>query len=186
MRKVLTGQSEDAWGGVRGKSRVVSGTSLVAVGGAPNHDVGEGTEVSQGLNGLMGRTVLTQTNRVVSSDVDGTDVGQSRETDRTGSVGDEVEESASSGDEGTIGSDTVHDTTHGVFTDTVADVTSSPITNSKLGRLEVNSILPPGVVGASQISRSGEKLRDNAVDLLEDSLRELTGRNCRVAGGVCW
>lgn len=186
LRKVLTGQSEDAWGGVRGERRVVSGTGLIAVGRAPNHEVGESTEVSQGLNGLMGRSVLTQTDGVVGSNVDGADVGESREANGASGVGNEVEESASSWDDGTVGSHTVHDTGHGVFTDTVTDVTAGPVTDSKARRLEVDSILPPSVVGSSQIRRAGEKLRDNAVDLLEDSLGKLTRRNCRVAGGVGW
>lgn len=167
-----------------GQGRVVGSAGLVAVSRAPDHAVGEGTEVSQGLNRLVSRTVLTQTNGVVGSDVDDTDAGQSGQTESTGSVGDEVKEGTTGRDDGTVGSQTVHDGSHGVLTHTVAEVAARPLTNAVLRRLEVNSVLPAGVVGASQVSRAGKQLGDDIVDLLEDSLGQLAGGNGSVGGLV--
>jgi hypothetical protein len=136
--------------------------------------------VSQGLNGLVGWAVLTQTDGVVGSDVDDTDAREGRKTDGTSGVGDEVQEGTGGGDNGTIGSETVHNSTHGVLTDTVAEVTAGPLANFVLWGLEVNSVLPAGVVGASQIGGARQKFGKDRVNLLEDSLGELAGGNSGV------
>lgn len=185
LGQVLTGEGEDGGGVLGGQSHVVGSAGLVAVGGTPDHAVGEGTEVSEGLNGLVSRTVLTQTDGVVGSDVDDTDAREGRETDGTGGVGDEVQEGTGGGDNGTVGSETVHDGSHGVLTDTVAEVAAGPLTNTVLRGLEVDGVLPAGVVGASQVSRAGDELGDDVVDLLKDSLAQLTRSNGSVAGLVC-
>jgi len=71
-----------------------------------------------------------------------------------------------------------------VLTHTVAEVAARPLTNSELRGLEVDGVLPAGVVGASQISRAGQKLGNDIVDLLQDGLRELTGSDGSVGGLV--
>lgn len=184
LGQVLTGEGEDGGGVLGGQSHVVGSAGLVAVSGTPDHAVREGTEVSEGLNRLVGRTVLTQTDGVVGSDVDDTDARESRETDGTGGVGDEVQEGTGGRDNGTVGSETVHDGSHGVLTDTVAEVTARPFTNTVLRGLEVNGVLPAGVVGASQVSRAGDELGNDIVDLLKDSLAQFTRSNGSVAGLV--
>lgn len=184
LGQVLTGKGQNAGGVLRGESRVVGSTGLVAISGTPDHAVGESTEVSQGLNRLVSRTVLTQTDGVVGSDVDDANAGESGQTDGTGSVGDEVQEGTGSGDDGTVGSKTVHDSSHGVLTDTVAEVAAGPVTNVVLRGLEVDGVLPAGVVGASQISRAGKQLGDDTVDLLQDGLGQLTGGDSGVGGLV--
>lgn len=167
-----------------GEGRVVSGAGLVAVRRAPDHAVGESAEVGQSLDRLVGRAVLTQTDGVVGSDVDDADVGEGGETDGPGGVGDEVQEGTAGRDDGAIGRETVHDGGHGVLTHTVADVATRPLANAILRGLEVDGVLPAGVVGASQVSRAGEQLGDDTVDLLEHSLGELAGGDRRVAGLV--
>jgi hypothetical protein len=184
LRKVLTGKSEDGRSVLGGKGRVVGSAGLVAVGGTPDHEVRQSTEVCKGLNRLVSRTIFTKTNGVVSGDPDNADLRQSRKTDGTGSIGNEVQESTTSGDDGTVSCETIHDGTHGVLTDTVAEVTTAPLTNAVLRGLEVNSSLPASVVGSSQISGTGEKLRKNTVDLLQDSLGQLTRCNGRIGGLV--
>lgn len=180
LRQILAGQGQDTGGVLGRQSRVVGSAGLVAVSGTPDHAVGQGTEMSQGLDRLVGRAILTQTDGVVGSNVDDTDARQSRQTDGTGGVGDEVQESTTSGDDGTVGGQAVHDGSHGVLTHTVAEVAARPLANAVLRGLEVNGVLPAGVVGASQVSRAGQQLGDDTVDLLEDSLRQLTGGN----GGI--
>lgn len=186
LGQVLAGQGQDTGGVLGGQGRVVGSAGLVAVGGTPDHAVRQGTEVSQGLDGLVGRAVLTQADGVVGSNVDDADARQSRQTDGTSGVGDEVQESTTSGDDGTVGGQTVHDGSHGVLTHTVAEVAARPLTNAVLRGLEVNGVLPAGVVGASQVSRARQQLGDDIVDLLEDSLRQLTGSDGsvgRLVGG---
>ena len=180
LGKVLAGKGQDGGGVLGGEGDVVSGGGLVTVSRAPDHHVGQGTEVGKSLDRLVSGTVLTKTDGVVGGDVDDTLLGEGRETDGTGGVRDEVEESATSGDEGTVSLKTVHDGGHGVLTDTVAHVAARPLANASARRLEVNSGLPAGVVGASEIGRAGNELRNDIVDLLDDSLGELAGGNGRV------
>jgi hypothetical protein len=182
LRQVLTGKGQNAGRVLGGDSGIVGSASLIAVGRTPDHAVGEGTEVSQSLDRLVSRTVLTQTDGVVGSDVDDANAGESRQTDGTGGVGDEVQESTTGRDDGAVGGKAVHDSSHGVLTDTVAEVAAGPVTDVVLRGLEVNGVLPTGVVGASQIGGTREQLGNDAVDLLQDSLGQLTGGNSRVGG----
>ena len=177
LGQVLTGQGHDGRSVLGGDGGVVGSGGLVTVSGAPHHAVGESTEVSQGLNRLVSGTVLTQTDGVVGSDVDDTDAREGGQAEGTGGVGDEVEESTTGGDDGTVGSKTVHDGSHGVLTHTVADVATGPLTDTKVRGLEVNSVLPAGVVGASQIGGTRDQLGKDIVNGFEAGLGELTGSN---------
>lgn len=180
LGKVLAGEGKDGGGVLGGEGDVVSSRALVAVSRAPDHHVGQSAEVSEGLDRLVGRAVLTKTDGVVGGDVDDTLLREGRETDGTSGVGDEVEESATSGDEGAVGGETVHDGGHGVLAHTVAHVATAVLTETSAGGLEVDGGLPTGVVGASQIGRAGDELGNDIVDLLEDGLGKLTGGNGRV------
>lgn len=184
LRKVLAGEGNDAGRGLVGESDLVGSAGLVAVSGAPNHAVGESTEVGKSLNRLMGGAILSKTNGVVSGNPDEADVREGRKTDGTGGVGDEVEESTAIGDDGTVGRKTVHDGTHGMLTDTIADVTTSVVAEASRRVLEVDSTLPPGEVGAGKIGRSTNELGKDRLDLGEHNLGELSGRNSRVRGRV--
>lgn len=184
LGQVLSGEGNDAGGVLGGQGNVVGSASLVAVSRAPDHAVGESTEVSQSLDRLVSRTVLAQTNGVVGGDPDGADARQGRQTDGTGSVGDEVEESTTVGDDGSVGGQTVHDGTHTVLTDTISDVSSGVVSEAGSLGLEVNSLLPAGKVGASQISRSTDKLGQDSLDLAENSLGQLSAGDGSVGGGV--
>ena len=186
LRQVLTGKGQNAGGVLGGQRRVVSSAGFVAISRAPDHAVGQGTEVGQSLNRLVSRTVLTQTDGVVGSDVDDTDVRQGRETNGTGSIGNEVQEGTAGRDDSAVGSETVHDSGHSVLTHTVADVAARTVTNAVLRGLEVDGVLPAGVVGASQVSRAGQEFGDDTVNLLEDSLGQLARGDSRVAGLVGW
>lgn len=184
LGKVLAGESNDAGGVLGGQGDVVGTAGLVTVGRAPDHAVRKGTEVSEGLNRLVGRAVLAQTDGVVGGNPDVADLGQSRQTDGTGSVGDEVEEGTAVGQDGAVGRQTVHDGTHGVLTDTVSDVSAGVVTETSVLGLEIDGILPSGQVGASQIGGTTDKLGDDSLDLAEDSLRQLSRSDGRVGGGV--
>lgn len=186
LGQVLTGESKDAGGVLGGQRNVVGSAGLVPIGRTPHHAVRQRTEVSQGFHRLVSRTVLTQANRVVGSNVDHTNARQSRQTDGTRGVRDEVQESTTGGDDSAVDSQTVHDGSHSVLTHTVADVAAGPVANAVLRGLEVDGVLPAGVVGARQVRRAREKLRDDVVDLLQDRLAQLTrgnGRIARLVGG---
>lgn len=71
-----------------------------------------------------------------------------------------------------------------MLTHTVADVATGPLTNAVFRGLEIDGILPASVVGAGQISGTGHEFRDDRVDLLEDSLRQLTRGDGSVGGLV--
>ena len=184
LGKVLAGKGQDGGSVLGGEGDVVSGGALVAVSRAPDHHVGQGTEVSKSLNRLVSGAVLTKTDGVVGGDVEDALLGERGETHGTGGVRDEVEESATGGDEGAVCGKTVHDGGHGVLAHTVAHVATAPLTDAGVGRLEVDGGLPAGVVGASKIGRAGDELGNDIVDLLEDGLGELTGGNRRVGSLV--
>lgn len=184
LGKALARQGNNAGSVLRGQGNVVSGAGLVSVGRAPDHAVGQGAEVSQRLNRLVGRAVLTQTNGVVGSNPDGADLREGRQTDGTSAIGDEVEEGTGVRQDGAVGGETVHDGTHGVLTDTIADIAAGVVTEAVGLWLEVNSVLPAGKVGTSQVGRATKELGDSSLNLGQDSLRELAGGNGRVSGGV--
>ena len=65
VREVLAGEAEDGGRLLAGKRRVVRGGGLVAVGRAPDVDVGGRAEVGGDLNGLVSGAVLAETDGVV-------------------------------------------------------------------------------------------------------------------------
>lgn len=121
------------------------------------------------LDWLMRRTVLAQADGVMCGDVDNTLVGERREADRTCGIGDEVQESAAGWDGSALYSETVHDTSHAVFTHAVAKVAAGPVADAERRRLEVDCVLPAGVVGARQVCRSGKQIRKAAPAQLRGS-----------------
>lgn len=184
LGKVLARESDDARSVLGSQADVISTAGLVTVGRSPDHGVGESTEVSESLNRLVGRTVLTETDGVVGGNPDGSDAGESRQTNGSGSVRNEVQEGTGVGKDGTVGSETVEDSTHTVLTDTVSDVSTGVVTKTSGLGLEVDSLLPSGQVGASQIGGTTEELGNDTLDLAEDSLGQLSGGNGGVGGSV--
>jgi hypothetical protein len=184
LGQVLAGQGHDGRSVLGGNGGVVGSAGLVAVGGTPDHAVGQSTEVSQSLNRLVSGAVLTQTDGVVGSNVNDTNAGQSRQAEGTGGVRDEVQESTTGGDDGAVGSQTVHDGSHGVLTHTVADVATGPLADAKVRGLEVDSVLPAGVVGASQISGTRDQLGEDIVNGFEAGLGEFARSDGSISGLV--
>lgn len=88
--EVLTRQSEDRGGVLAGECAVVRGGGLVAIGRAPDIDVGSGAEGCDGLNGLVSGAVLAKTNGIVGRNPDDLVSAESRQANGTGSVGNEV------------------------------------------------------------------------------------------------
>ena len=88
--QVLTGEGKDGRSGGALEGNEVSGRGFVTVSGTPEVKVRDGTEVDGGFDGLMGRTVFTETDRVVSCNPDNLMFRKSAQPDGTSSVGHEV------------------------------------------------------------------------------------------------
>lgn len=69
-----------------GERAVVGRGGLIAVGRPPDVTVGQGTEMRDGLDGLVSGTVLTKTDRVVGGNPDDLVVAKRRQTDGTSSI----------------------------------------------------------------------------------------------------
>jgi hypothetical protein len=138
----------------------------------------------KGLDRLVGRTILTETDGVVGSDPDNTDLGNRAQPDGTSSIRYKVQEGAAKRNDVTVGSKTVHDGTHGMLTDTITDVASSIVTKSGGLWLEVGGSLSTSQVGTGQIGRTTNELGNDTIELLEHCLGELARSNSRVGGLV--
>lgn len=73
-----------------GEGAVVRGGGLVAIGWAPDIDVGGGAEGCDGLNGLVSGAVLAKTNGIVGRNPDNLVSTESRQANGTGRVGNKV------------------------------------------------------------------------------------------------
>src|SRR3981189_3642277 len=105
----------------------------------------------------MCRTVLAKTDRVVSRNPDHSDLRKGGKTDCTSCIRNEVQESSSVGNDSTVCRKTVHNSTHAVFTNTIPNITSAPVSEPSGRRLEINCVLPSCKIGASQICRTSNK-----------------------------
>ena len=169
---------------LRLQSDHVTSRGLVTVSGSVDLHVGEGSQPSDGLYRLVGRTILTETDRVVGGDVEDSEVGEGGESNGTGGVRDEVEEGGSEGDDTTVSGETVTDGGHSVLPDTEPDVSSGVVSEPGRGGLEVNGGLGSGQVGTGQIGRTSEQFGEDVPQLGEDGLGELSGSDGGVLGVV--
>ena len=88
--KILAGKGEDGGSGLRLESDKVSSGGFVTVGGTPDVDVGSSTEVSKSLDRLVGRTVLSKTDRIMGGNPDDLVATQSGKPNGTSGVRDKV------------------------------------------------------------------------------------------------
>src|SRR5260221_5555499 len=126
---------------------------------------------------------------------------KSRETDGTCGIGDEVlryssmspgvarrtggihQESATEGNNATVRSQTIHNCTHGVFADAIADIDTLVIAKTAW-RLEVNALRDLGQVGPGQVCTTTEHLRELGSDSGENSLAQLARGDSGIIGLV--
>ena len=76
-------------------------------------------------------------------------------------------------DDAAVRSQTVHNRTHGVFTDAIADIDTLIITKTRAGGLEVNTFRDLGQVRPSQVCTSTEQLREHWGESGEHGLAQL-------------
>lgn len=86
----MAGKGEDGGVGLRTESDEVRGGGFITIGRTPDIDVGGSTEMSEGLDWLVGGTVLPETDRIVGGNPDNLMAGESREADGASSVRNEV------------------------------------------------------------------------------------------------
>lgn len=124
----------------------------------------------------MGWSVLTQADGVVRGDPDDWVAGQGRESEGARGVGNKVQKGTTVGLEvGAVGGNTVHDGTHGVFTDTVTDVSAGVGADAEGWRLEVDGVGPSGQVGRRQVCRTTNEFWQGLFELAENNLGHLSG-----------
>ena len=184
LREVLSGEGEDGRGVLGEDGDEVRGRSLVAIGRSPEGNVGGGSQPSGGLDRLVRRSVLTETDRVVRSNLDDSKVGKGRQSDGTGSVRDEVEECGTEGDDTSVGGETVTDGSHTVLSHTESEVSAGVRSETGRGVLEVLGTLPSGQVGAGQVGGTTDKLGQDLDKLGNGGLGQLSGSDSSILGGV--
>ena len=86
----MAGKGENGGGGLRLKSDKVGSRGFVTVGRAPDVHVGCSTEVGESLDRLVGGTVLSKTDRIVSGDPDDLVATKGGETNSTSGIRDEI------------------------------------------------------------------------------------------------
>mmetsp|Transcript_20881 Transcript_20881/g.35892 ORF Transcript_20881/g.35892 Transcript_20881/m.35892 type:complete len:584 (-) Transcript_20881:129-1880(-) len=172
--EVLTGEDKGS-GSIRaGDGRHISGNSLLGISRAVDIKVGDDTEARDGLNRLVGRSILSNSNGVVGEDVGHTsELSKGSNTESGAHVINEDQEGGSRGLEDSVVSNTVKHGSHGVLADTEVQVLSS--VGLVESRSKVSSIVDVVTGGAVEISRSRDVVGDQLGDLLDDLESRDTG-----------
>lgn len=87
-------------------------------------------------------------------------------------------------DDAAVRSQTIHNRTHGVFTNAIADIDTFIITKTRAGGLEVNTLRNLGQVRPSQVCTSTEQIRELWGESGEHVLAQLARGDGRVSGLV--
>mmetsp|Transcript_5883 Transcript_5883/g.7631 ORF Transcript_5883/g.7631 Transcript_5883/m.7631 type:complete len:621 (-) Transcript_5883:46-1908(-) len=126
--KVLTREDKGSGSLLAGDGRHESGNSLLGIGRPVNINIGDHTKTTYGLNRLMGRTVLTNSDGVVGKNPgDTAELGKTGNTDGGAEVVNEHKEGGTRSLEDSVVSNTVKDGSHGVLTDSEVQVLSSVV-----------------------------------------------------------
>mmetsp|Transcript_830 Transcript_830/g.1761 ORF Transcript_830/g.1761 Transcript_830/m.1761 type:complete len:573 (+) Transcript_830:660-2378(+) len=122
----------------------------------------------------MGRSILTNSDRIVGKDVgNSSQLGKGGNTDGGSEVVNENQESGSGDLEESVEGESVHDGSHGVFADTEVQVLSG--VSLVEARSEVSSLVDVVTSRSVKIGRSGDVVGDKAGDLLDDLVSGDTG-----------
>ena len=96
------------------------------------------------------------------------------------------QESGNEGDDGTVCCQSIGNSTHSVFTDTIPDVCARVCSKTSVRWLEVDRFLNLGQVTARQIRRSTNKIWQAGDDGSEDNFGQFTGSLSSIGGLVHW
>ena len=121
------------------------------------------------LDGLMGRAVLPQTDRVMGEDEDRRHLDERRHAQRIPSVVRKYQEGSPVGTDAPVQQHAVHDRAHAEFAHSVVNIVSGPIPAHRTG------LRPQCQIGTSEIGRTPNELRQNRRERLDGVLRSLAG-----------
>mmetsp|Transcript_10183 Transcript_10183/g.28581 ORF Transcript_10183/g.28581 Transcript_10183/m.28581 type:complete len:741 (+) Transcript_10183:131-2353(+) len=174
LLEVLTGEDKDGGTFLASDGRDVSGNGLLGISGTVNVNIGEGAEAGDGLNRLMGGSILTYTDGVMGEDVrDAAELGEAGNTDGGAEVVGEDKEGGAGGPEESVVGEAVEDGAHGVLADTEVEVLSG------VGLVEAGAVVAAVVdvvaARAVEIGRSRDVLGNELGDLLNDLVAGDTG-----------
>ena len=172
--KVLTGEDKSGWSILTGDGVGHGGDGLLGISWAVDIKVGDNTKTGNGLNRLMGRTILTNSDRVVGKDVrNSSELGKGSNTDSRTEVIDEDKESRSRSLEKSVVCESVKDGSHGMLTDSEVKVSSG------IGLVEsstpVSTSFDVVTARSVQIGGSRDIVWDGLSNLLDDVLSGDTG-----------
>mmetsp|Transcript_18439 Transcript_18439/g.41040 ORF Transcript_18439/g.41040 Transcript_18439/m.41040 type:complete len:735 (-) Transcript_18439:56-2260(-) len=174
--KVLAREDEGGGSFLSGDRAHVGSNRLLGISRAVDIKVGDNAEAGNGLNGLVGGAVLSDTNGVVGQNVrDTVQLSKRGNTDGGTEVVNEDEEGGAGSLEDAVVSNTVEDGTHGVLTD--SEVKVLPRVRLVESSAEVSSIVDVVAGGAVKIGRAGDVVGHKPGDVLDN----LEARN---AGGL--
>jgi hypothetical protein len=125
LLKVLTREDKSSGSLLASYGVYERGNGLLGISRSVNIEVGEYTKTRNSLNRLMGRTIFTNTDRVVGKNVGNVvELSKRGNTDGGAEVINENGEGRSRGLEETVVTESVKDASHGMFTDTEVQVLS--------------------------------------------------------------
>jgi len=102
-----------------------SGNSLLGITGSPNIKIGEYAKTGNGLNGLMGGSILTDSDRIVCENVRNTvELSKGSNTDGRTEVINEYSEGRSGSLEDSVVGNSVKNGSHGMLTDSEVKILS--------------------------------------------------------------
>mmetsp|Transcript_7983 Transcript_7983/g.17170 ORF Transcript_7983/g.17170 Transcript_7983/m.17170 type:complete len:343 (-) Transcript_7983:1230-2258(-) len=171
---VLTRENKSGRSLLAGSGVGHGGDSLFGISRSVDIQVGDDTKAGNGLNRLMGRSILTNSDGIVGKNVgDGAQLGKTGDTDGRSEVINEDQESGSRDLEKSVECESVHDGSHGVFADTEVQVLST--VGLVETRSEVSSFIDVVTGGSVKIGRSRNVVGDKSRDLLDDLVSGNTG-----------
>ena len=179
LLKVLTREDKDGGTILASDGGDVSANGLLGIGGTVNINIGESAEAGDGLNRLVGGSILTYADGVMGEDVrDTAELGEAGDTDGGAEVVGEDKEGGSGGLEEAVVGDTVEDGAHGVLADTEVEVLSG------VGLVEAGAVVAAvvDVVAARAVEIGGSRavLGNELGDLLDHLVAGDTGGLGRV------
>ncbi len=153
---------------------------LVAVGGPDHVEIRDRPECGEVLDGLVGRAVLADADRVVGEHETDLGLGERRQADRRAHVVGEHEEGAADRQGAPVQRHADQRRTHRMLADAVVDVSPAAVFGRERGRPG-----QAGAVAAGEVGRTGDQAGEAVVGGVERLLDRLAGgeRLAEVVGG---
>src|SRR5205823_8968016 len=122
---------------------------LDRIAGPEDGEIGNGTQCPQMLDRLMGRSILTEPDRVMRHHIDDTYAHERRKADRGAAIIGKAQEGAAIGYDAAMERKPAHRRRHRMLANAVMDVAAAII-----GGGQELQVLRPRIVGAGEIGRA--------------------------------